>query len=469
MNRAIKKTEYTSPYGSKKWEYLAIFACTLLMLCLGIIVGWNSPIVVLLLSPESPIPDIKLDISTLTAFLTVGQMIANPINILLVDKIGRKNTIMLCVFPLIASWGIILMTTSGLMWYMARFLSGISIGLGFVTVPIYLGEISSVKTRGANGIVNSVMCNVGVLVPYIIVPCLSIRISTGIFLLLSLCFVVFFLILPESPYYLAMRGRTEEAEEVLQKLRGKTDVSEELTMIDELLKKEEKKEVKLWATLKDIFTIRRHRRAFFIMFLLTINTYFSCYMPLIIYGQLIFREIASDASDYTINIAAGITLLMSSVSNFFIIDRLGRKKLIIVSGIIVGFGNLTISSYFYAKDYFNVDVSSYYLIPTIASVLSIFFCNLGFCSILMIMMSEVFAVEVKVLSSCILGLAGGLLGTINSKLYIYLAISLNYGHGLPFLGFCFLTWIVTGLLYYFAPETKGKTFVEIQRELQERK
>ncbi|KAI4498812.1 hypothetical protein M0802_005987 [Mischocyttarus mexicanus] len=467
MIRNKKREEYTSPYGSKKWEYLAIFCCTLLMLCIGTMIGWTSPIVVLLLSPDSPIYNPNLEISTLAASIAAGHMISNPIHMLIADRIGRKKTILFGGFPLVASWSIILMTTSGFMWYVARVLSGISLGLGILAVPIYLGEISSIKTRGANGTMVTIMCNIGILMSFILVPRLSLTTTTGIFLSASICFVVLFSFMPESPYYLAMRGRMEEAEETLKKFRGRIDVSAELTIIDEFLKKEERKKFKLLTALRDIFMIKRHRRAFFIIFLLTLNNYFCSSMPLIVYGQLIFKDIAKEVSHYTINIIAGITLLLSSIITSFSVDRLGRKKLIIASSVIVGSCNLTISSYFYAKDYFNIDVSSYYLIPAIASILSIFFNNLGFCNILSIMMSEVFAIEVKVLSSCILGIIAGLFSGINDKLYIYLAISLNYGHALPFLLFCIFVCISTTLLYYLAPETKGKTFLEIQRELQD--
>ncbi|XP_043485404.1 facilitated trehalose transporter Tret1-like [Polistes fuscatus] len=336
-------------------------------------------------------------------------MLAPVINVLVIDKIGRKYTILLCGLPIVASWSIILITRSAYMWYVARFLSGISVGVGFVVAPIYLGEISSVKTRGANGTMISIMCNIGILVSFIIVPYYSIRNTTASFIFLSICFVFLFSFIPESPYYLAMRGRMEEAEETLQKLRGRTDVSDELTKIDQFIKKEENNKIKFWSTLKDIFMIRRHRRAFFIIFLLTFNNFFSSYLPLIFYGQLIFKEILSTVSDYTINIVAGITLLLSSIVTGCFVDRLGRKLIILVS---------------------------------------------GFCSILSIMMSEVFAAEVKVLSTCILGIIGGILAMINDQLYILLAISLNYGHGLPFFGFCLLVWLSTALLYHFSLETK---------------
>ncbi|XP_043506204.1 solute carrier family 2, facilitated glucose transporter member 8-like [Polistes fuscatus] len=123
MNRERRRGRYISPHGSKTWEYLSIFACTLLILSLGIVLGWNSPMVVLLSSPDSPIHDNKLDISTLTALLSTGQMLAPVINVLVTDKIGRKYTILLCSLPLVASWSIILMTKSAY----------VSISFSFVT------------------------------------------------------------------------------------------------------------------------------------------------------------------------------------------------------------------------------------------------------------------------------------------------------------------------------------------------
>ncbi|KAI4474941.1 hypothetical protein M0804_014587 [Polistes exclamans] len=96
----------------KAYTYKLKVLGTLLILSLGIVLGWNSPIVLLLSSPDSRIHDNKLNIATLTAFLSAGQMLAPVINVLVIDKIGRKNTILLCGFPLVASWSIILMTRS---------------------------------------------------------------------------------------------------------------------------------------------------------------------------------------------------------------------------------------------------------------------------------------------------------------------------------------------------------------------
>ncbi|KAL2719380.1 facilitated trehalose transporter Tret1-like isoform X1 [Vespula squamosa] len=421
--------------------------------------------VLLLLTPDSPIPVTISDISTLAASMMFGQILAPPINMFAIDKIGRKYTLLFCGLPLVLSWCLIIVAKSVTMLYVARFFSGVSLELGLIVTPIYLAEITSVKTRGVNRALLGITFNLGILLSYIIVPYLAITTAATIFLIPSICFIVFFYFMPESPYYLAMKGRTELAEIVLERLRGKIDVSEELrTILESLSNEKENNKKRNENTLKDIFMIKENRRAFLIIFLMVVCNHFSGYVTVLIYGQMIFKETSSRMSHYTANIAVGITLLLSSISIIFIADRLSRKPLIFVSGIMIGFCNLTIGSFFYVKDYINEDISTYFLVPLIAFIMLIFFSN-SMAYLLLIMTSEIFSIEVKPLSSCIIGIAGALFGTIVSKLYILIAIYLNYGHSFPFFGFCIIVWITIFILFNLVPETKGKTFVEIQRKL----
>ncbi|KAI4502483.1 hypothetical protein M0802_002395 [Mischocyttarus mexicanus] len=461
-----EKGKYKSPDGSKLWEYMAIFVCNLLNLCIGISVGWNAPTIVLLLSPNSPIYFTSSDISTLTAVMPAGNIFAAAVSIFILDRIGRKYTILLCTLPTIVSWSIIIMGKSVLMLTVARFLSGITLGLGLLSTTLYCGEISSIKTRGTSVSMLAIMFTIGVLLSYIIVPYLSMTKTASIFLFLSISFVVMFSFMPESPYYLAMRGRTEEAEEVLEKLRGKSDVSDELATVLEFLKEYNNKRSTIWNSLKDIIMIKGHRRALFIVLLLVIIMQCSGFNSMVMYGQLIFHETASTYSKYTLNIFIGIALLLSSILTILLVDKLGRKPIIFVSGITVGLCTLTMTIYFYAKDYLTMDVSPNILISFVAPISIVFFGNSGFAIALYIMISELFAIEVKVIGSCISGVINGLVSTIVTKLYIHIAITLNYGHAYPFFGFCFITWFVTVLLIKMVPETKGKSFTEIQRKLQ---
>ncbi|KAI4483782.1 hypothetical protein M0804_008042 [Polistes exclamans] len=464
MSNDGERGKYKSPDGSKLWEYLAVFVCNLLTLSVGIVLGWNAPTVVFLLSPDSPIHFTSSNISTLTAVMSAGNMLAPLVSVLLLDRIGRKYTILLCSLPLIVGWSMIMMAKSVLVMNVARFFSGISLGSGLITATLYCGEISSVKMRGANVSILAIMFTIGILMSYIIVPYLSMTKAAGIFLFLLICFVVLFSFMPESPYYLAMRGRIEEAEEVLEKLRGKTDVSEEFALVLESSVTKKNKKSTTWTILKDILMIKGHRRALFISFLIIIIIQCGGFVTMLMYGQLIFSETASTISDYKANVIVGIALVLSSILTILLVDKLGRKPFIFVSGIMIGLCTLTMAVYFYAKDYLLIDMSSNILVSLVAPILVVFFGNAGFSNILLITTSEIFAIEVKSISSCIYGIFNGLLSIIVNKLYIHIAITLNYGHAYPFFGFCLITWLTTALLLSLLPETKGKTFQEIQRE-----
>lgn len=77
------------------------------MFCIGSSTGWNSPSSVKLMSEDSPIRLNSSDVSTLMSLLAVGQLVAPPLNSLIVDRIGRKNTLLIVGLPLIISWSLI--------------------------------------------------------------------------------------------------------------------------------------------------------------------------------------------------------------------------------------------------------------------------------------------------------------------------------------------------------------------------
>jgi len=124
-----------------------------------------------------------------------------------------------------------------------------------------------------------------------------------------------------------------------------------------------------------------------------------------------------------------------------------------------------IGIFFYAKDYLNADVSAYSAVLLIAAMLLVFAFNCGLFPMQMIMMSEMFATEVKALATCLLATISGCFGVIAAKIYILVVITWNYGHSVPYLAFFAIVTVCTALILRLSPETKGKTFVQIQKEL----
>lgn len=343
-------------------------------------------------------------------------------------------------------------------------MGGLCLGQFMCVFTMYIGEIASPSIRGAGGAASTIMFNLGILGMFIIVPYLSISMAAGIWLTVSVGFTIAFWFMPESPYYLAMTGKTNEAEAALEKLRGKMDVTEELQVIVESMSDENQQ--RKTGGVRELLTARASRRAFIIINLITITHHVGGFFMMIAYGQLLFKSAQLQIiSDHTANMVIGTVQVISATITIFLVDKLGRKPLILFSGLIAAMSNLVIGVFFYAKDYLNADVSAYSVVLLVAAMLLVFAFNCGLLPMQMIMMSEMFATEVKALATCLLATTSGCFAVIAAKAYILVAVTWNYGHSVPYLAFFAIVTVCTVLILRLSPETKGKTFVQIQKEL----
>jgi SP family facilitated glucose transporter-like MFS transporter 8 len=104
---------------------------------------------------------------------------------------------------------------------MGRFLVGIGVGLISYVVPVYIAEITPKHVRGAFTFSNQLLQNCGVAVVYYFGNFLSWRTLAIIGSIPCWIQVIGLFFIPESPRWLAKKGRDKECEEVLQKLRGR--------------------------------------------------------------------------------------------------------------------------------------------------------------------------------------------------------------------------------------------------------
>lgn len=346
--------------------------------------------------------------------------------------------------------------------YVARILSGVSTSMFFNVMPIYITEISSPHLRGGGLTLPLIFFNVGILIAYIIVPYMSISMSAAIFMSMNIIFLVMFYFVPESPYYLAMRAKVEETEAVLEKLRGKTDVSDEMEVVLETVKSNSQQRT---GGIRELLTVRANRRAFIINNILLCNMHFCGFYTIISFVQLIFLSVTSVISSHSIAIVLGVIQVISVFVSTLVIDRLGRKPLVLVASVAVAIANLVIAVFFYMKDFLYIDLSAHSWAPLIATIVLMFASTCGVSSSHLLLQAEIFSTEVKAVAFCYGGVVGALLHIISAKIYILITVTWNYG---PMPGFLLqfgAVVICAVLILRFMPETKGKTFVQIQKEL----
>lgn len=124
-----------------------MFLVNILTFSHGLGFGWISPLIRLLQSDDTPMsrPITTEELSWIGAWVCVGGVIGNIFGGLVIDRIGRKLTILLIALPNISLWITSILATEIYHFYIARFLGGLTGGAIFVCIPIFVAEISSNK------------------------------------------------------------------------------------------------------------------------------------------------------------------------------------------------------------------------------------------------------------------------------------------------------------------------------------
>ena len=119
-----------------------------------------------------------------------------------VNYVGCKKSMFILLIPMACCWALTIAADSAEWLYLARLLGGISLGMTFSTYPLYIGEVSLPKIRGALVSTTIVGITFALMMGSIIGATLSMRVSAIIYIIPCLILMAVFLWLPESPYHL---------------------------------------------------------------------------------------------------------------------------------------------------------------------------------------------------------------------------------------------------------------------------
>lgn len=375
----------------------------------------------------------------------------------LADRIGRKPVLLFLAVPHIVSFLSFAFATDIYWYYFGRFLGGVSLSSVYIVLPMYVAEISEDSYRGMLLVSYSTFASFGDLFPYVMGPFTSIRsfnITLAAFPIAF--FILFLLIAPESPYFYVDRD-DKRAEHILNKLRGKRL---NYSAIDEVkeIKNEKKKDQSgdILNTLKKKYVIK----GFIVALGLNSFQQLSGLGAILAYTQIIFEAAGTNISAEKSAIIVGVVLFLASFGGPLIVDRKGRKFLLICSsiGCILSEGILGI--YFWLQETRKMPLEGISWLPLACLVVYVITFNIGFGPLPFTVTSEILPNNVKFYLATISGFTGWLVSFLVTKFFNDLNILLGRG-GTFFLfcGFCVLALL---FIVSVVPETKGKSFQEIQ-------
>ncbi|XP_039008738.1 sugar transporter ERD6-like 7 [Hibiscus syriacus] len=442
---------------SSKASLWMVYLSTIVAVCgsfeFGSCAGFSSP------TQAEIMKDLPLTLEEYSVFgsiLTFGAMIGAITSGPIADSIGRKGAMRTATGFSVAGWLAIYFAKGALSLDIGRLATGYGMGIFSYVVPVFIAEIAPKNLRGALTAVNQLMICTGVSVSFIIGTVITWRTLalTGLVPCAILLVGLFFI--PESPRWLAKIGHEKEFEAALQNLRGKdTDISEEAAEIRDYIETLERLPK---AKMLDLFQ-RRYLRSVIIGVGLMVFQQFGGISGICFYVSNIFESAGVSSSTGTIVYAIlqlPITVLCTTV-----IDKAGRKPLILVSSTGLVLSCILSGIAFYLKDH-NLAPNSVPILVVAGILIYISSFSAGMGTVPWVVMSEIFPINVKGLAGSLATLVNWFCGWAVTYSFNSLMSWSSSGTFMLYAAICAL-----GILFVVTvvPETKGKSLEQIQAEI----
>jgi SP family facilitated glucose transporter-like MFS transporter 8 len=186
-----------------------------------------------------------------------------------------------------------------------------------------------------------------------------------------------------------------------------------------------------------------------------------CFNTYVMYSVL-FQSAGSTLEPSTATIIVGVIQAVATFVSTLVVDRLGRRILLLLSDFVMAICTLLLGIYFYLKDE-DSDISSLGWLPLTSVCLFIVTFSLGYGPIPWMMVGELFAPQIKGFASSLSCVLNWILAFIVTRFYSNLADSFSIQA--TFWIFAVISAIGTVFVFFVVPETKGKTLDQIQKEL----
>ena len=265
----------------------------------------------------------------------------------LADLFGRRLLmIAAAIFFLISAWGSGV-ASSSLEFVMYRILGGLAVGAASVLAPAYISEIAPPRFRGALSSIQQIAIITGLFSAFLSNYALAQFAGSSVSefwlgfsawrwmfwveILPAAIFAISLLFIPESPRYLVLRGRETQAEQVLNRLVGSARARQTVDEIKASLT--EARESAKFTTLFAPGGLRLKRIVWVGLGLATFQQLVGINV-VFYYGAVLWQSVGFSESDaLAVNVISGAVSILACVITLLVIDRIGRKLLLLIGSI----------------------------------------------------------------------------------------------------------------------------------------
>jgi MFS transporter, SP family, arabinose:H+ symporter len=370
------------------------------------------------------------------------------------DKFGRRDSLrLLAMLYFVSALGCAI--ASSWAWLICfRVIGGLAIGGSSVLGPMYIAEIAPAKWRGR--LVGFFQFNVvlGILVAYLsnyLIGSMGFgaeewRWKLGIAAVPAAIFLVMLFFIPRSPRWLVQNQRADEARDVLR-LLGQEDYERELKEMEDSIDAEH--------TADEPLFLWKYRLPIFLAITIGLFNQLSGINAILYYLNDIFARAGINRVSADLQaVAIGATNFIFTMLGMTLIDRVGRKKLLLIGAVGTAGCLAGVAAIFLTQTHGNL------LVWLLVGYIAFFAFSQG--AVIWVYIGEVFPNRVRGKGQSLGSFSHWLM---NGVLSLGFPVVAAKSGGYPFVFFAIMMVVQFFVVLFFYPETKGFSLEELQKKL----
>ncbi len=443
---------------NRQQEHYFLFITATVAALGGLLFGYDTGIIsgaLVFIRQTYPVSTFIQEI--IVSSVVLGALISALSSGRLADKFGSRCMLIYTALLFIIGTMLSALASNVIMLVFGRFVIGLAIGVTSYVSPLFISEMAPANKRGALVLLNGIMITSGesiaFLVDYALVPTQSWRLMFATGILPAALLYLGMLMLPPSPRWMAQQGHLNNARDILRKIRKSQHVDAEL---DEILHNANQK-TESW---RHLFSPML-RPVLIIGLGLGILQQFVGINTVMYYGPTIFQAAGfkSEGAQLLATFAMGVINTLMSIAAVILVDKMGRRQLLLGGLVIAGLSLVIVGTAFSYK----ADSTLAVWITFIFMMIYIAGYSLSIGSLFWLVIAEIYPLNIR-------GLAMSFVTAVQWGANFLVALTFLSILGL--IGPVYTFWlyglmcaISVAFCYYLVPETKGVSLERIEHNL----
>ncbi|MCD8904728.1 sugar porter family MFS transporter [Staphylococcus chromogenes] len=371
------------------------------------------------------------------------------------EKLGRRRLVFIISIIFIVGTLVLALAPTVEIVVLGRFIIGLAVGGSTAIVPVYLSELAPTDARGSLSSLNQLMITIGILssflVNYALSPFEAWRWMLGLAVVPSLILMIGVIFMPESPRWLLEKRGEKAARDVMKLTYPEHEIDIEIANMKKISSISES----TWDVLKSPWL----RTTIIIGSVFALLQQLIGINAIIHYAPTIFHKAGlGDSASILSTVGIGVVNVLVTIVAILIIDKIDRKKLLMMGNLGMVFSLLAMSLLIWLL---GVDASVWIIIICLA--LFIVFFGLSWGPVLWVMLPELFPMRARGAATGIAALVLSIGSLLVAYLFPIISSVLNVQQ-------VFLIFAVIGIIAFFfvikfLPETRGRSLEQIEADL----